>query len=619
MRSERRIPPVLLVLITLLGFHLGCTQAEALPRKADPAGIDSVGANIKFDPAPSFHNNVSADLFLPMSVSHNPVYIQLAWDAWKTRQIISRRAGPPPRQRVLGGVTGTTTVSEGQAYGMLFAVLFNEQHIFDGLWLFAADHLNDRGLMHWHIGDYQEILGAGAATDGDVDMALALVYACYRERAGTWPASPNGLDYCALAMEIINAIWEYEVDHPGPGPQAGLDDNPGYELLPGDTWNLRNSYPDGVVNLSYFSPGYFRVFAEFTGNPDWYRVIERNYEIAGLVQSQPGNCSGLVPNWNTYDGRVQEVRRYRNISDYWGWDAARFAWRVAVDAAWYDAPQAHEHLNRIGGFFSSIGFDNLRGEYRLDGFPADGSLTPFFRANAAAAIWAAPNPIPTDCGQASGRLQTDAQSAYESVVAHQRGDYYNDAWRLLAMLLMTGGFPRPDQLEIAAARPASTPTDTATPAIPALTTFDPSAQFLVEIQGNRNADEQQSAFRYRLINTGDTTQSGISIRFYFTRDGALKPDDYILEMYWDQSEAATVSGPIHVDGDVYYFLIDYGGARLNPGASWEYHGTLRLRNWIRELNTGNDWWKTGGLSSHFQPTTSLPVYIDGNLAAGNAP
>jgi endo-1,4-beta-D-glucanase Y len=615
MQLGRRIFPLWLILTALLGFHLvGCTRAEAPPRKADPAGIDSVGASIKFDPVPSSHNNVSADLALPMFVNHNPAYIQLAWDAWKTRQITSSRAGPSPRQRVLGGVTNSTTVSEGQAYGMLFAVLFNEQALFDGLWLFAADHLTDQGLMHWHIGDYQEILGAGAATDGDVDMALALVYACSRERAGTWPVSRNGLDYCALAHDLINAIWNYEVDHPGPGPQAGLDDNPGYELLPGDEWNLRNSYPDGVVNLSYFSPGYFRVFAEFTDNPGWHRVIERNYEIAELVQSQPGNCSGLVPNWNTYDGRVQEVRRYRNISDHWGWDAARFAWRVAVDATWYGAPQAHEHLNRIGGFFSSIGFDNLHGEYRLDGSPAENGPMPFFRANAAAAIWAAPNPIPTDCGQASGRLQTDAQSAYQSVVAHQRGDYYNDAWRLLAMLLMTGGFPRPDQLEIAASPP------TATPTIPVPTSApDSPAQFQVEIQKGSHDNEQQAAFRYRLTNTGDTTQSGISVRLYFTRDGSLEPRDYILEMYWDQSEAVTVSGPIHVDGDLYYFLIDYGGAPLQPDASWDYHGTLRLRNWTRELNTGNDWWKAGGLPSEFQPTTSLPVYINGVLAAGHPP
>lgn len=60
------------------------------------------------------------------------------------------------------GVDSTTTVSEGQAYGMLFASLFDEQQTFDGLWLFTRDHLDKYGLMHWHIGDPRQVLGTGA-------------------------------------------------------------------------------------------------------------------------------------------------------------------------------------------------------------------------------------------------------------------------------------------------------------------------------------------------------------------------------------------------------------------------------------------------------------------------
>ena len=76
-----------------------------------------------------------------------------AWQEWKAAQITSGNAGGDGRLRVMGGVNNSSTVSEGQAYGILFASLFDDQAALDGLWLFTADHLNARGLMDWHVGN----------------------------------------------------------------------------------------------------------------------------------------------------------------------------------------------------------------------------------------------------------------------------------------------------------------------------------------------------------------------------------------------------------------------------------------------------------------------------------
>ncbi|MEO1441912.1 MAG: glycosyl hydrolase family 8, partial [Chloroflexota bacterium] len=339
---------------------------------------------------------VSANPDHTQAIAYNPETVVAAWDDWKDKYITAWDAGPAPRLRVLGGVSDYTTVSEGQAYGILFASVFDDQQTLDGLWLFAADHQTSTGLMHWHIHKHGEVFGTGAATDGDLDMAIGMVTACKKVRDGVWQASPHGLDYCAIATDIITALYAFTIDHPGAGPAGGLDNNFGNELIPGDQWNMRGDYPDGIVNLSYFSPGYFRVFAAFTGDDRWYDVIERNYALVNVSQAIPGNCSDLVPNWSTYDGRPQYVDWQPRQYEQWSYDAVRFAWRVAVDKYWFDDAEASQTMNEIGGFFSSVGVHNVRAEYRLDGTAVKEYTNPVFISAAAVSIWAADSPIPND-------------------------------------------------------------------------------------------------------------------------------------------------------------------------------------------------------------------------------
>lgn len=199
-------------------------------------------------------------------VRHNPADLDRAWVDWQAAYVTAQDSGPEPRRRVVIETDRSTTYSEGQAYGLLLAAQFDDQPLFDALWLYAADHLNANGLMAWITTGHGQVLNWGAATDAEMDMALALILACRKVERGEWAASPLGLDYCALAGDLLAVMWAYEVDHPGPGPAAGLDDNPGYELLPGDMWCLTCDFPEGIVNLSYFAPGYLRAFAEFTGN-----------------------------------------------------------------------------------------------------------------------------------------------------------------------------------------------------------------------------------------------------------------------------------------------------------------------------------------------------------------
>ncbi len=363
------------------------------------------------------------------SITYNENDVYSAWTDWKAANITSNNAGGNGRLRVMGGVDGNSTVSEGMAYGVLFASLFDDQATFDGLWFFIEDHMDANGLMDWYIGNPGQRLGSGAATDAEADMAQALINACVKVEQGAWSASANGIDYCQEAADMIDAMWETEVDKSG------------YELLPGDMWDW-SEYPDGIVNLSYFAPGYFDVYAQFTNNNGWYDVIDRQYQLTDAAQAKSDNCSGLVPNWNQYDGDPQLVSWQPNNYEWWSYDAARFAWRIAVDNTWYDRPEAAETMNEIGSFFADIGMSNL-GEHSMDGQLQGGGPWPFFVANAGVAVWSADNLQGLNCGAANGSIVESPQSAYNAVLntSDNPTSYYGDAWRLFSMLLMTGNFP----------------------------------------------------------------------------------------------------------------------------------------------------------------------------------
>lgn len=370
--------------------------------------------------------------------------IEAAYSAYKAARITETRAGGNGRYRVMGGVGDGSSVSEGIAYGMILTLLFDDQTEFDGLWLFAKDHFDAQDLMHWHVGDAGQLLGRGAATDGDVDMAIALVGACVKAEQNAWPSSTATIDYCEDAVKLINNIYDFEVDQPGAAPFSGIDNNVGNELMPGDQWLLAFNYPEGIINLSYFPPGFFTVFGKFTGKEaQWDAVNRRNYDVVNIVQDKPGNCSKLVPNWNTYEGDVQVVPWQTRNSGWWSYDAARFAWRIAVDSVWYGSDDAVETSNELGSFFASVGMNNLWGEYSLDGQRAGDNTWSFFIANAASAIYGAKTLTPVNCGDATPTLKSDAQDAYDRLVndGGNPGDYYGPYWRLVSMLLMTGNFP----------------------------------------------------------------------------------------------------------------------------------------------------------------------------------
>ena len=312
-----------------------------------------------------------------------------------------------------------STVSEGIAYGMIIAVMFDDQALFDGFWSYARCFLNKSGLMDWYIApDGARPLGVGAASDADEDMAWALLMAD-RQWGGRGSLAEG---YLSTAQRLIDAIYSTEVDQ---------NESPDM-FLPGDDWRGKN-----VFNPSYFAPNQYRLFGEATGNTSgWQRVIDRGYEILeqSLNRESGNQHNGLVPAWCNAAG--QPVEAFPGAMQNYQYDSARTPFRLNQDWACSKDPRARGYLRRISDFFANIGAAAIVDGYSLDGRPAPDPRSP--PGNPGSAVF-------IGCAAAGAmhdpKYQTFIDEAYARVRTGElltRSRYYNHCWTVLSLLMLSG-------------------------------------------------------------------------------------------------------------------------------------------------------------------------------------
>ncbi len=312
-----------------------------------------------------------------------------------------------------------STVSEGIAYGMIIAVMFDDQPLFDAFWHYALCFLNSNGLMSWYIApDGHSVLGSGAATDSDEDMAWALVMA-HRQWGGRGSLSES---YLSHAERQIDRLWQHEVDHAAIG---GM-------LLPGDEWRARN-----VFNPSYFAPHQYRLFGEISGNREGFgQVVERGYQIIeNCLNDASGNReNGLVPAW--CDAAGQPVEAFPGAMTNYQTDSARLPFRLAQDFAYHQEPRARAYLAKVSAFFAGIGADQIGDGYALSGEPAPDPRTR--QPNEGSAVFVGCAAVGA---QHDARHQSFIDAAYARVRTGRllaRSRYYNHCWTVLSLLMLTG-------------------------------------------------------------------------------------------------------------------------------------------------------------------------------------
>lgn len=354
-----------------------------------------------------------------------------AYDAWKTELVTADGAGGHLRVRRPDTPDGevNSTVSEGIAYGMILAVMMDDQPLFDELWKYSQMWLNGNGFMHWYINAAGTMpLGTGGATDSDEDMAWALVMADRK-----W-GGQGTLDepYIDAAKRLIEAIWTYEVDH-----------DEGDLLRPGDQWNKV------VFNPSYFAPSEYRVFAEVTGKHDeWKRVIDRGYEaiFASLTEAAGNTENGLVPAWCDENGAPLEA--FDGAPTNYQYDSARTPFRLGFDYCVYAEPRALEYVQKTSAFFAGIGAGQMTDGYDLDGAPHPDPDSPPGSPQSAVFLGSAAVGAMSDAAHKAFVEDAYARVATGELLARSR--YYNLSWTALSLLAMSGNlvdYTHPDGVE----------------------------------------------------------------------------------------------------------------------------------------------------------------------------
>jgi endo-1,4-beta-D-glucanase Y len=273
---------------------------------------------------------------------------QSAYDSWKAGYLEDCGENG---LRVIGPTT-TQTLSEGIGFGALLAAAWGDRATFDGLWTYyqkaaaASDAKKNEahGLMGWLVESDACGLSSiypGSASYADLDMAMALV-----QGACQW----SDESYFAAAFRLVSAIKAYTTSEL---PNGTL-------LLPDDSGSA------GCMNPSYFSPGYYRVFAQ--AFPDdaafWNKMADDTY---GFLELASNPTTGLASDW-----APSGTAECDKATDFVGYDGVRTSWRVDTDYVWFGTPAAKSWLDRVTTFAqTSIGVDKL-GDLR-DGFFTDGS------------------------------------------------------------------------------------------------------------------------------------------------------------------------------------------------------------------------------------------------------
>jgi endo-1,4-beta-D-glucanase Y len=351
------------------------------------------------------------------------------YDTWKATYLVP--GCNPGEYRVKSTpATDTYTVSEAHGYGMLIAVIVDghdpDAHaIFDGMYAYYAKHPSDvdAHLMAWAQDQAcNDVQGADSATDGDLDIAYALLLAD-RE----WGSS-GAIDYHAAAVAITSSIMASEVQ-------------PTDQLLVGD-WARGDSAHAGGTRPSDFMTAQFKSFMAAGGDARWNDVVDHTYALISYLQTTYAPKTGLLPDFATGAGGTTPKPAPANWLEgpddgFYDYNACRVPWRLATDYLMWGEVRARDAVRPIEAWISHKTAGNpqlIRDGYQLTGLTYGHDPVLAFVAPIAVGAMIEP---------ATGTNQPWVNALWDDMAARGTSEYYGDTIKLLAMIVMSGNWWKP--------------------------------------------------------------------------------------------------------------------------------------------------------------------------------
>jgi endo-1,4-beta-D-glucanase Y len=351
------------------------------------------------------------------------------YDQWKAKYIEPACTAGQFRIKT-GDGTAAYTVSEGHGYAMVVTAFMkghdpDAHEVFDGLYRYFDAHRDSAhpGLMAWAQNEAcANVMGADSATDGDLDVAYALLLA-----DAQW-GSDGAIDYRAQALVTIADILAADV-------------HPSNSILVGDWANETDDHYDGT-RPSDFMVSHVKAFAKASGVSRWDDVLDKTYAITAYVQAHAAAQTGLLPGFvvgapgatpkpapsgwleGSGDGRY----------DY---NACRVPWRLATDFLMSGEPRSQAAVRPINAWIqSATGGDpeNVKDGYKLDG-SATGSDPDL--------CFVAPFAVSAMVQPASGTNQPWLNALWDAIAGRQLEGYYGDTVKMLCMIVVSGNWWTP--------------------------------------------------------------------------------------------------------------------------------------------------------------------------------
>ena len=302
---------------------------------------------------------------------------------------------------------------------MLLMVYFSDnttsyQPQFDKIWNFYKKMMNENGLMVWKVGNLSQKYDQGAALDGDIDAAAALVMAYYQF---------GDEKYKEDAKKLIQSMKKSEFE------SNGLH-------LPGDKWGDAGY---NRKNPGYFDPAYMPLFALIdTENADFWSNSAYDANMKLYETSSAEVNTGLIDDWTDKNGKSED--------DYYSYDASRAPWRNAKAVCWHGDKRALAIDKKMAEFVSTVSASRMAGPVRR----ASGDLGNDHNSTFVTSLMTS---LISDA-----KYQSKLDEYWKEAVALGDENYFNQSLKLLNGLLVSGNMPN-----LAAATPAGPASSSSVP------------------------------------------------------------------------------------------------------------------------------------------------------------
>ncbi len=358
------------------------------------------------------------------------------YKGWKKEYLRKTVSVPGGYLIATGGGTNAEddaiTVSEGHGYGMIITALMagfdpEAQAIFDGFYkVFRAWPSDmDPDLMTWQIegklGKSENLKRASSASDGDMDIAYALILADRQ-----W-GSAGSINYLAESKKVIDAIGRKDVH-----PEL-------FRTVLGDWVEPGNEYSIGTRSSDWMV-SHFRLFGKVSGNESfWNNVTDTCYSILNQVQNK---TTGLMPDFIDGIPAVPAKPEFLETprDGMYSSNACRTPWRIAMDFLHYGEPKSRESLKPLLLWIdqtSGSDLSKMDNGYTLDGkanWPVDDWGT--------WGAYSAPIMVAATTDSAFQKL-VDTGWNHNATFLKKVG-YYGNAIRMMSLLAVSGNWWNPE-------------------------------------------------------------------------------------------------------------------------------------------------------------------------------